>query len=537
MKKQVLFFLILIVTVNVFGQKDDQTLVTINGEKVTVADFKKVYEKNLNAIDNEEGKDVSNNLELYISYKLKVNEAYKLKLDTLKSYKREIQTYRNQLTAPYLQDKEFLDELIKEAYYRTKNEIRASHILVRLPRSYKPEDTLKAYNTIIEARKRILNGEPFEKVAKEISDDKSALTNGGDLGYFYAFRMIYDFEDVAYNTKLGEISMPFKTQYGYHIVKKTETRLSKGEREVAHILINDTTSVGKKKIDEVYSKLKEGKSFKDLAKEYSDDRNSKNKGGVLSKFGTGRMVKPFDEASFGLAKVNDFSKPFKTRFGWHIVKLIKEYPILSYEEMEKEIRDKVKRNGRVKLSDRAVVNRLRSEYKIVEVEEAKNILNRKDIRLMPKDSLQETILKINEKSIKQEEFVSYTMNRRHLSLQALFENFIDQEVLTYFKDNLKNTNPEFASVLKEYEDGLLLFELMERKIWKKSNDTIALKEYFDKNKEKYEAKDLTKVKGKVMNDYQNFLEKEWIDKLRSESTVKIHKKVLKKLIKYYRKES
>ncbi len=537
MKKNSILLILFLISFNAFSQKDDQTIVTINGEKVTVGDFKKVYEKNLNAIDNEEAKDVTKNLDLFINYKLKVSEAYSIQLDTLKSYKREMETYKNQLTAPYLQDKTFLEKLIKTAYDRTKNEIRASHILIRLPQKATPKDTLEAYTKIIDARKRILAGEPFAKVAKEVSQDQSAATNGGDLGYFSAFRMVYDFEEAAYSIKMGETSLPFKTRFGYHIVHKTGERSSKGDREVAHILVTDTTSVGKTSIDEVYSKLKAGEDFKELAKQYSNDRNTKDKGGVLPKFGSGRMVKPFENATFSIEEVGGFSEPFKTRFGWHIVKLIKKYPIGSFEEMKKEISESIKKSGRARLSDKAVLNRLKSEYTIEEIAEAKEIFKSKDIRTKPKDSLQKVVIKINEKEITQKEFVSYILNRRHLSIDELFKNFLDAEVLTYFKENLVNTNPEFAYTLKEYEDGLLLFELMQQKIWNKSNDTIALQNYFDTHKENYNGKELSNIKGRVMNDYQTSIEENWVKDLRAKNKVKINKKALKKLIKYYRKES
>ena len=212
MKKAILLIILLINSLNIFSQKDTKTLVTINGEATSVADFKRVYEKNLNAIDNEESKNVKNNLDLFINFKLKVAEAYQIRLDTLSSYKREIETYKSQLIAPYLQDKNYLNLLIKEAYDRTKTEIRASHILVRLPQNYSLNDTLKSYTKIINARNRVLAGESFTKVAKEMSEDPSAKENGGDLGYFSAFKMLYDFEDAAYKTKLGDVSPPFKTR-------------------------------------------------------------------------------------------------------------------------------------------------------------------------------------------------------------------------------------------------------------------------------------------------------------------------------------
>ncbi len=537
MKKRILGMLVLAFALNINAQDDSKTIAKINDTKITVGEFKKVYEKNLSAIDNKEGKDVAKNLELYINYKLKVDEAYKSNLDTLRSYKREIQTYKNQLIAPYLQDKEYFNDLVKEAYDRTKNQVRASHILIRVPKNAKPQDTLKAFNQITEARRRVLKGEDFTKVAKELSQDPSAKENGGDLGYFSAFQMIYDFEDVAFKTKQGDVSKPFRTRFGYHILTTTGMRPSRGEVEVAHILINDTTGTGKAKIDAIYAQLKEGEDFAALARKHSNDTGSKTRGGRLKKFGSGRMVKTFEEPAFAIENEGDITKPIKTRFGWHIIKLIKKYPVGSFEDTEKEIAERVKRSGRGKKSDQIVLIRLKSEYDIVEVESAKSILKRKDIRAIPKDSLQAVILKINEKEIKQEEFVAYTMNRRHLPMKALFSSFRDQEILTYFKDNLRNTNEEFATTLKEYEDGLLLFELMQRKIWDKSSDSIGLKNYFDKNVSNYNSKELSKIKGKVMNDYQGYLEDEWVKQLRASNSVKINKGILKKLVKYYRKES
>ena len=537
MKKAILLIILLINSLNIFSQKDTKTLVTINGEATSVADFKRVYEKNLNAIDNEESKNVKNNLDLFINFKLKVAEAYQIRLDTLSSYKREIETYKSQLIAPYLQDKNYLNLLIKEAYDRTKTEIRASHILVRLPQNYSFNDTLKSYTKIINARNRVLAGESFTKVAKEMSEDPSAKENGGDLGYFSAFKMLYDFEDAAYKTKLGEVSQPFKTRYGYHFLQNTGSRTSLGERQVAHILINDTTTNGKIKIDEVYSKLKSGIDFKELAKEYSNDRNSKNKGGVLAKFGFGMMVKSksFEDATFSLETIDEYSTPFKTKYGWHIVKLLKKYPILSFDEMKKEISDRVRKTGRAKLSYNAVLNRLKSEYSIEVNQSVKKSAKKKNIKNIDKDSLKNILLTINQKKITLNVFTSYVLTKKNLPTDVLFNSFLDAQILTYFKENLVNTNLDFADTLAEYEDGLLLFELMQQKIWNKSMDTIALKNYFESHKNNYEVKELESIKGKVMNDYQTSLDEKWINSLRSNNTIKIDKRVLKSLIKYYKK--
>ena len=537
MKKIILLIAFTISSTNLLSQKDTKTLVTINGKQISVADFKKVYEKNLDAIDNEESKDIDKNLDLFVNYKLKVKQAYELKLDTLKSYKSEIETYKKQLIAPYLQDKEYLTSLIKEAYDRTKTEIRASHILVRLPRNYTSKDTLTPFLKIKKARQRVLAGESFAKVAKEVSEDPSAKINAGDLGYFSAFKMLYDFEDAAYSTPKGEVSAIFKTRYGYHFLQNNGTRTSKGERQVAHILISDTTSTGKNKINEVYAKLKEGIYFNKLSQQYSNDGNTKNKGGVLPRFGSGRMVKAFENAAFSLDSIGEYSKPFKTKYGWHIVKLLKQYPILPFNEMEKVISDKVRNSGRAKLSDNAVLNRLKKEYSITVTESSKKLLQRKDLKSLSSDSLKNTLLTINDKILLQSDFVSYVKNQRQASFDAMMEKFIDAEILTYFKENLVNTDSNFAYTLSEYEDGLLLFELMQQKIWNKSSDTIALKNYFDTRKSLYNSDDLKSIKGKVMNDFQLYLDQEWIGQLRSENDVKINRKVLKKIKSYYRKES
>ncbi|APZ48190.1 peptidylprolyl isomerase [Polaribacter reichenbachii] len=543
MKKLVLLVVLCFSSV-VFAQKKDKELLRIDGEVTTVSDFKRVYEKNLDAIDNEEAKDVEKNLELFINYKLKVKEAYNIKLDTLPSYVKEMEGYKNQLSAPYMQDTLFINKLVKDAYFRTKNEIKAKHILIRTPKIATPKDTLAAYKKITEIRNRIVNGEDFEAVAEETSEDPSARNdekrkrkgNKGNLGYFSAFKMVYPFEEAAYTTKVGEVSKPFRTRFGYHILKVDSLRPSKGELEVAHILLTKQTKNAKVLIDSIYSLLEKDVQFKALARKYSNDTGSKPKGGKLRKFGSGAMVKPFEVAAFSLEKEGDYSKPFQTRFGWHIVQLIKKHPVQSFNELERELKNKVKSGDRAQLSEKAVINKLKKKYTISENEVAKEIFANEKIRTIAKDSLQSVLLSINEKKIKQEAFVNYIKNRKNKPVFELFNDFKDQEILTYYKDNLEKTEPEFANTLQEYKDGLLLFELMQRKIWEKSSkDTLGLKNHYTSNIAKYQNKEFKKVKGEVMNDYQNYLEKNWIADLRNKSAIEVNKKQLKKLIKFYNK--
>ncbi len=540
-------FLVLFLGISsiVFGQQNDKTLITIDGEDISVGDFKRIYEKNLDAIDNEEAKDVQKNLDLFINYKLKVKEAYQIKLDTLPSYMKEIEGYRNQLSAPYMQDTVFINKLVKDAYFRTKNEVKAKHILIRTPKVATPKDTLEAYQKIMNIRARILKGEDFEAVAEETSEDPSARddeksgrkANKGNLGYFSAFKMVYPFEDAAYNTKVGQVSEPFKTRFGYHILKIDSLRASKGEVEVAHILINNQNKNAKKLIDSLYNELEKDVQFKTLARKFSEDLGSKSKGGKLRQFGTGVMVKPFEDVAFSLQKEGEYSKPFETPFGWHILQLIKKYPVQSFNEMQDELKSKVKSGDRAQLSEKAVIAKLKKKYTISENENAKAIFEHKNIRNIGNDSLQTVLLTINELKIKQEAFVKYIKNRSNVPVYELFNEFKDKEILSYYKENLEKTEPEFAHTLQEYRDGLLLFELMQQKIWEKSSkDTLGLKNHYSANLSKFQNKEFNKIKGEVMNDYQNVLEEKWIADLRNKSTIEVNKRELKKLIKFYRKE-
>lgn len=541
MKKIILVGLLCLSSVT-FSQKKDKVLMKIGEEKVFVSDFKRVYEKNLDAIDNEDEKDVKRNIELYINYRLKVKEAYKLKLDTLHSYKNEIETYRNQLAVPFMQDSAFINKLVNDAYFRTKNEIKAKHILVRTPSISGPKDTLLAFEKINLIRNRIKNGEDFEKIAVELSEDPSAKDdaqsgrkgNKGNLGYFSAFRMVYPFEEAAYNTKVGAVSTPFKTRFGYHLLKVDSMRVSKGEVEVAHILITDTTETGKKLIFEIFEKLEKDEQFKTLARKYSDDTETKSKGGVLRKFGKGIMVQSFEDVAFSLEKEESYSKPFQTRFGWHIIQLIKKYPVESFEKLKQELIQKVRSDERAQLSQITVIQKLQKKYKIIENESAKVIFENENIRNIAKDSLQTEILKINDYSLSQEDFVNYIKNRTGKAVFELFEEFKNDKILSYYKGNLEKTAPEFANTLQEYKDGLLLFELMQQKIWEKSSkDSLGLKSFFDDNISKYETKEFSKIKGEVMNDYQNFLEENWIADLRKNIIISIDNKQLKSLMKFY----
>ncbi|CAL2108281.1 peptidyl-prolyl cis-trans isomerase SurA [Tenacibaculum sp. 190524A02b] len=532
MKKQILGAALLFNAFLITGQSKNE-LFSINNKSISVAEFKRVYEKNLSLVVDKDSKDIDKYLDLYINYKLKVGEAYALGLDTISTYKRELEGYKKQLIAPYLQDKESIKKLVNDAYYRTKNEVRASHILIRFTQKGKEQDTVAAFNKIKEVRKRVVNGEDFKKVAREVSEDPSAKFNAGDLGYFSAFRMVFPFEENAYTTKIGEVSEPFRTRFGYHILKVTGKRESKGQFEVAHILRRDQSIVGKVKIDSAYQKLQKGVAFESVVKEYSEDVGTAQLGGKLPKFGTGSMVESFEKAVLELKKEGEYSKPFKTKYGWHIVKLLKNYPIASFDEMKQELEKKVKKSARMGLSKDAVINKLRQEYNVKVNKKALVDFKNNSKEGLATQKLDKILLSINKKQITQKEFYDFIKYRSYKNVDKLFKDFKNKEIIDYFKDDLVNKEPEYKYTLLEYKEGLLLFELMQQKIWKKSsNDSIGLKKFYASNKPKY-SKELEEIKGEVISDYQKQLEDNWISELRKNNVIKVKKKALKKLKKVY----
>ncbi|WP_044398890.1 peptidylprolyl isomerase [Lacinutrix sp. Hel_I_90] len=484
--------------------QEDKVLFTVENEPVYTQEFIRVYNKNLDLVKDESQKDIDAYLKLFINYKLKLREARQMKLDEKQSYKTELQSYKNQLSKNYLSDSKVTDTLVMEAYERLKQEVNANHILVRLDENASVEDTLAAYNEALKLRNRVLD-EGYAAVQKDVHNGRTIFAE--NLGYFSAFKMVYPFENAAYNTKTGEISMPFRTRFGYHIVEVLDKRASRGEVSVAHIMLNenqDSTEDSEVKINEIYQRLKQGEAFEALAKQFSQDKSSSAKGGLLKPFSGGELSSlEFEEMAFGLNKVGEISKPFKTNFGWHIIKLIDKKPMSTYSDMKSELESKIKRDTRSKIINDSRVNDLKARYTIVENSDGlnyfKTIVNEEYQNKrwnLPSDfEAEKTLVKIQDKELTYGDFGIYLVKSQRNSnaansIDAIVENrykdFLDNQLLKYEEDNLINENKEFAQIVDEYRDGLLLFDLMESEIWSAGkNDTIAIQKYFEAYKSNY----------------------------------------------------
>lgn len=485
---------------------NDEVLFKVDNEPVYVSEFLRVYNKNLDLVQDESQKDVDEYLSLFTNYKLKLKEAKALDLDKKPSYLRELNTYKKQLAKNFIYDNKVTDELVEEAYERISYEIKANHILIKIPENANPQDTLVAFNTISKLRDRALT-EGFEKVRKEVHNGKSVF--GEELGYFSGFRMVYKFENEAFNTNVGDISQPFRTRFGYHIVKVLDKRKSRGERTVSHIMVaikqNDT--LGEKpeaRIRDIYKKLNQGEGFEALAKQFSDDKNSASKGGLLSSFSSGQLSSPeFEEVAFSMENIDDVSEPFRTKYGWHIVKLHAKKLTPPFQDIKSELEVKVKRDERSKLIDEALTIKLKAKYNISDEQLALGyfvtILNDayyKNTWKLPEDFKGDSpLIKIGNQQFSFKDFGVYLeKTQRGTNSKSTFETivsekyntFLNTRLIQYQENHLEEENEEFAHIVNEYRDGLLLFDLMETTIWNTAkSDSLETQNYYNSNKEKY----------------------------------------------------
>ena len=506
MNKKVAFsILMLFLTTISFAQKNsDDILFTVDGDPVKSSEFIRVYNKNLDLVKDESQKDVDAYLKLFINYQLKIKEAKRLGLDTIPSYKKEFESYRKQLSKNYMSDTNVTDALIKEAYDRSTQDIKASHVLIRMDETEK--DTLKVYNQLMDIRERIKK-EGFDNVKNDIHDGKTIFAE--ELGYFSAFKMVYDFENAAYQTNVGEISKPFRTRFGYHIVKVDDKRPSLGEVTVAHIMISnrqtDSLVNPDVRINEIYKKINQGENFESLAKQFSDDKSSSSNGGQLAPFTGGQLSSvEFETQAFALAKPGDISKPFETDYGWHIIKLISKRGVQPFDEVKVELESKIKRDSRSSLINTAMVKKLKKKYQVTDDRNklgyfvsilTPDYYNRAWVLPANFESDKE-LFRIDKKIVTYKDFGDHLMsvqrsyNGKNTPFLAIvnkeYEAFQESEILKYQEDNLEFENEDFAQILKEYRDGLLLFDLMEKEVWNAaSKDTTGLKNYYEAHKSNY----------------------------------------------------
>lgn len=521
MKKYFTLFTALLLTISVFAQKKKDILLEIDNKPVYVNEFKRVYSKNLDLVQQESQRDIDGYLELFIDYKLKIAEAKNQKLDEKSEYLSEFEKYRNQLSRNFLAEDQLVSELAKEAFERGKEEIDASHILIRVGYEALPKDTLEAYNKIKAVREKALKGEDFAVLAQKNSEEPNAKETKGHLGYFTVMQMVYPFETEAYNTKVGEISNIVRSSFGYHIIKVHDRRERAPKIAVSHIMISDKQGARnfnpKERIEEILAMYKQGSSFEELAKEYSDDLATGRLGGALKAFRKGELRSDeFEEAAYGLKNAGDVSEPVQSAFGWHIIRLDEILAPESFEDQKEELEKKIATGDRAKSIVTTINKDIKKKYGFKNGSDyhaffntyvTDSILHRKWKRTPIATSDNKTLFKIGDKEVKFSDFAEYIESNqktirpttdKEVLLANFYNDFETETLREYFKNRLEKENEDYAAVLNEYREGLLIFDVMEHNIWEKAKtDSIGIQNFYEKSKQNYRWK--KRVSGDVFS--------------------------------------
>ncbi len=508
---------------NAQSKIDKQVLMTIGDQDITVKEFCDVYYKNNLKSDVIEKKSVDEYLDLFTTFRMKVMEAERLQLDTSAKFQKELAGYRKQLAKPFMSSDDITEDLVQEAYQRKLKDIRASHILIRCDKNALPSDTLKAYNKAMEIRKKALaKNADFAALADQYSEDPSAKGmkatdqnparpgNHGDLGYFSVFDMVYPFETGAYNTKEGEISMPVRSDFGYHLIKVTSVSDALGSIQAAHIFLQlpadaseEDEAAMRMKADNIYKELmaKDGKNWNEMVKQYTDDKGTVARNGALSTFSVSRIVPEFIEACKSLEK-GQIAKPIRTMYGYHIIKLLDYSGVGTLEQERKGLTERIEKDMRSKKSEEVVLKQVKSEYHFKQNDKnLETFIASVDSTILSANyepaanvNMGATLFSLDGNPTKVSDFVTYIKDnmspQRYVTpatyAYQLYENFSNEVAMNYADAHLEDKYPDFKALVQEYRDGILLFDLMDREVWDKAvKDTVGLQEFHERNASKY----------------------------------------------------
>ena len=494
------------------AQQSDKILFTVEGQEVTVSEFEYIYNKN-----NRDGADYSKAsldeyLDLYVKFKLKVQRAKDMGLDTVKSLQTELDGYRKQLAAGYLNDNEVKASLVKEAYDRMQEDVQMAHILVAVPQNAPPEDTLKAYNKIMEAYTNLKSGTIFADVARLYSEDGNTKDNGGAVGYISAMLPsgFYAVETVAYETAKGGYSRPVRSSAGYHIIKVLDKRPARGKMDAAHLLVRvkkdgSNDDLAKQKIEQLYDQIQEGASFEELARKHSDDAKTAKRGGFIGTMGINIYDAPFEDAAFALENDGDVSVPVKTSLGWHLVKRVQKKPAENFESQKRRLESLVSQNERIDAATDAMISRIKKEgaYKL-DASAYKSYVDQIDgdlfsYRWQAPTLKEQTLISFgDEMSFSTEDFGAFIRSQSRLRMRLpkttakeevinqVFSAFVKEKALSYEESKLADKYPDFKALMREYEEGIMLFEATKINVWDRaSSDTTGLKIFYEQNKNNY----------------------------------------------------
>ena len=558
-----LFLALIWASAGIHAQNPDQdpVLFTIGEEDVRVSEFKYVYEKS-NGADADYGEEsVREFLDLYKQFKLKVEDARAQNLEKNPDLQAELEMYREQLANKYMSDHSVLGTLTRELYDRMQWEVDVSHILVRLSEQASEEIVKIALSRIENAKKELEAGKSFSDVAATYSQDRSVSDNKGHLGYRRAKleNGFYDLETVIYNTPVGEVSDPVRSRLGFHLIKVHDRRETKGNFEIAHILIRNVARGAKdtthQEIKKIHMMLQEGQDFATLAKKYSQDKNTNEEGGYLGFFTLGTYAPEFEEAAYNLEKNGDFSPPVKTSFGWHIIQRISVKKPGTYEEEKHFLEGQIRTDSRYELAKRALTDQIKQQENFhdynTDPADIVDIIGGDVYRYQwapPEEVEPVPLFRLRDKDYDLTHFVEYLQENRDVrmtrsssnfepvsAMNVLLNKFTEDKVLEFEKAHLEEKYPEFREIMREYREGILLFEISREKIWDRAGtDTEGLQNFYANHKSDYHQPHQLHLDDYTVSTTQPKVLKKVKKQIRKKSPEKVLKKFNKaaEVIKY-----
>jgi peptidyl-prolyl cis-trans isomerase SurA len=497
---------------NLLAQTAHEPLLIVGGKPVAKNELIYLLGKTQATEPGKSGmsrEEFEENMTLFINYKLKVREAETKGLDQTEEFKMEFESFKENLKAPFLIKNSLEGGELRKAYSRLQEVIKASHILIQFPPNASSEDSISVLKMALKVKSELESGKDFNNTALEYSDDPSAKQNNGDLGYFTALQMVQPFEDAAYTMKLGEISNPVLTNFGYHIIKVQDRQANPGKVQVSHILVGIDPSnsngedLAKRKINDIYTQIqKKTTVWEDIVSNFSEDPSSSKLAGLLPWFSIGSMIPEFEMAAFMLTEVGEISPPIRTQYGYHILRLENKKPLDSFENLEESIKSRILRDSRSTMIRSQVMAIQKSRYNFGENERTVatiratvNLALKSEFRSLLNSNLLSNleIFKINDKSFVTLDFLNFvdeedTAIRTNLTpIDFWYERFLASELNNTEEKDLATNNEDYKMLLNEYRDGILLFSLMNQEVWQKGiEDSLAQYEYFRKNITKYQ---------------------------------------------------
>jgi len=519
MKHKVLIASLLLGSALLATAAKDPVLMKINGKDIKLSEFEYLYHKN--SQQQIEKETLEQYVDRFVTYKLKVADAEAAGIDTLRTFKREFSGYKKDIIKPFLEDSTVRERLVEEAYSHKLKNVNIDHFMYALGNDY--GENLKNTAFVDSIRQCVLNGEKWEDLALKYSIDGSVKNNKGHYGFITAGTFPYEFEKVVYETPVGQISKPFRTDFGIHMIRVNEIRDDEGEVRCQHILkmfprvrvVTDSMKIAtKNKIDSIYAALKAGADFNELAKKESDDHGSAKNGGELPWFGRGRMVPPFEQHAFDMA-VGEMCEPFETNYGYHIIKKLETRSTPSLEEARKGIEQSIKRDKRNIAPRQERIKQLKQQYNYKVSPKLHAYLTDAIARHGQYDSafvagviagsneplftFAKQTVPVSAIAAKLNTKVKLDNNVAVSYIESLIDQKSDEVIMEYYGDNIINDTPEFANLLNEYRDGMLLFEISNRRVWNAAGkDTLGLTNYFEANRSKY-TWDAPRFKGIILN--------------------------------------